>query len=174
MYIEAKLSPAELKLGLSLAIFVKKLPHPQEFFWANYEKIKIVPNWLKWRENWSKIIFLIFNQPPHKKKLWVKNEKKKKVTPNWLKWRENWSKINFIFLTPPLKKCGQKWKKSKLFQIDWNVEKIGQKSISNFDLPPQPEKNLAKNEKILIVPNWPKWRENLSNFNTLEILILWS
>ena len=35
---------------------------------------------------------------------------------------------------PPV--IGQKWKKSKLFQISWNGEKFGQQWILNFSDPP--------------------------------------
>ena len=95
--------------------------------------MKVVPNWLKWQENWSifffklnvikkekkKELFLIgqngkkigrklFLQflappPPHRKKLWLEI-KTIKVVPNWLKWREKWSKMIFnIFGTTPLR-----------------------------------------------------------------------
>ena len=37
-------------------------------------------------------------------------------------WRENWSEIIFFKF----------WNKSKLFQICWNAEKIGQKLVSDF------------------------------------------
>ena len=59
-------------------------------------------------------------------KICCQNEEKKEVVQNCLKWRENWSKL--IFLQPPHPKKGyfffQKLKKSKLFKIAWNDEKI--------------------------------------------------
>ena len=53
-------------------------PPPRNFFAKNEKKIKVVPNWLKWRKNWSDIIFGFFD-PPQKK--YAKNQKIK-VVPN--------------------------------------------------------------------------------------------
>ena len=79
------------------------------------------PNWLKWRENWSEIIFGIFEGPPPKKNKINKfgQHKKIKVVPNCLKWRENWSEIISGFFDPKKKLLfSQHEKKSKLSQID--------------------------------------------------------
>jgi len=43
----------------------KKLEGVQKKFVEN-EKIKVVQNCLKWRENWSKTSFGLFNPPPKK------------------------------------------------------------------------------------------------------------
>ena len=90
--------------------------------------VKVVPNWLKWQENWSIFFFKLSTTkkcdkkrkekrvvpnwtkwqflappPPHRKKLWLEI-KTIKVVPNWLKWREKWSKMIFnIFGTTPLR-----------------------------------------------------------------------
>ena len=61
----------------------------------------------------------------------------------------------------------QKWKKSKLFKITWNGEKISQKRVLDFLAPPQKnwrayKKNLLKMKKIKVVQNCLKWRENKS------------
>ena len=73
--------------------------------------IKVSPNWLKWRENWSEIISVFFdthkytnkyfdtNPTPQKKKYFSKMNKIK-VTPNWLKWQEPLSEIIFGLFDP--------------------------------------------------------------------------
>ena len=74
---------------------------PPRIFFGKNEKIKVVPNWMKWRENWSETIsgffdrinFLNFRPPtppsPHppgdNKK---RSNEKIKVVPNWPKWLE--------------------------------------------------------------------------------------
>ena len=50
-------------------------PHPKKIwgdvqnFFVKNEKIKVVQNCLKWQENWSKMIFWIFDSPLHQKKI---------------------------------------------------------------------------------------------------------
>ena len=50
-----------------LRIKISTLPPP--CFMFNNEKIKGVPNCPKWRENWSKVIFEIVDDPPPQKNL---------------------------------------------------------------------------------------------------------
>ena len=65
-----------------------------------------------------------------------------------MKWRENWSKMIFEFLAPPPKKQTNRvcktflpnMKKSKLFKIEWDGEKIGQQHFLDFQPPPQKKK----------------------------------
>ena len=69
--------------------FLKVLDPPTKNIWGGVqkmlvknEKIKVVQNLLKWRENWSKLIFEIF-RPPHQnllgvyKKCWSEMKKSK-------------------------------------------------------------------------------------------------
>ena len=67
------------------------------------EKIKVVKHYLKWRENWVKIIFGFFRPPPKKGtyKIFVQKTNKH-VVQNWHKWRENRSK-RFLDAPPPKK-----------------------------------------------------------------------
>ena len=72
------------------------------------EKIKVVQNCLKWRENWSTIIFDIKTPP--------RSKMRKKIKLFQIAWNgETISrKCFFIFSPPPpLEKNGQKWKKIK-------------------------------------------------------------
>ena len=66
--------------------------------------IKVVPNWLKWRENWSEIIFPFFD-PPHTELFCQKWKKSKsfKITWNGEKIGRKWV---FHFLAPTPKKMG--------------------------------------------------------------------
>ena len=51
-------------------------PPPKKKCWSKMKKIKVTPNWLKWRENWSKIIFgfVLTPLPSTRKTFLVKNE----------------------------------------------------------------------------------------------------
>ena len=58
-------------------------PPPRSKNLVKMKKIKVVPNWLKWRENWSEIFFGLFNHPPPpppEKNL--VNMKKNQICPN--------------------------------------------------------------------------------------------
>ena len=109
--------------------------------------------------------FRIFWPPPQKKK---SKKSKIKVDPNWLKWHDNWSKIFSDFLTAPSPHF--------FFLFIWSrISKIkvapNWLKLSEFLTPaPHPPKGEEKNciKKLNPVPNWPKWRKNLS-----EITFSW-
>ena len=105
------------------------------------KKIKVVKNCMKWRENWSKIIFGLFSPPPKKIFCWP---------------------YNFF---------GQKWKKSKLLKNAWNGEKIGRKWFLNFLAPPPKigfmggiQKFVVKNEKNQSCSKFPEMARKFVNF----------
>ena len=119
------------------------------------KNIKYVPNWLKWRENWSEIISVFFYPPPSKKKEnnFV-NLKKNESCPKLVELVCKLFGNNFQFFLPPLQIGAKKIraKKSKLFQIDWNAEKTGRKLVFRiFDPQPLPicdEENFNKKNQI--------------------------
>ena len=39
----------------------KKIGPPPKKIWSKMKKIKVVPNWPKWRENWSEVVLWIFS-----------------------------------------------------------------------------------------------------------------
>ena len=45
----------------------------------NEEKIKVTPNWLKWRENWLETFFGFFDPPPPPQKNNLVNMKEAKL-----------------------------------------------------------------------------------------------
>ena len=59
----------------------------------------------------------------------------------------------------PKKLFGQEWKRSKLFQMTWNAEKIGQKWF--LFLYPPPQKKMGE-EKIMFVKN--EWNKVVPNY----------
>ena len=42
-------------------------PPPKKIIWSGMKKIKVVPNDMKCRENWSNVDFVSFPPPPKKK-----------------------------------------------------------------------------------------------------------
>ena len=94
---------------------------------------------------------------------------------------------NAFWGTPPPKKknnfggrtkiCCQKRKKSKLFKITWNGEKIDRKWF--LDLLPPPQKKIfwrpykiffSKMKKIKVVQNCLKWRENWPKTKKIKVV----
>ena len=126
------------------------------------EKIKVVPNCPKWRENLTKLIFGFFTPPPTQKK--INDDEKYAVLAQMVDWSKAFDRqdpkigiesfikngvrstlipVPGFLATPPQKTFLPKMKKSKLFQKDF-FAKFKEKNQSCYKLPEMVRKLIEK------------------------------